>query len=213
MALDVSDSGTLSVPLSALEHVAYCSRQAALIHIEGTWADSVDTVRGDLAHRVIDLPGTARRKGVRAVRSLPVFSRVHGLHGVCDLVELEGERATPVEYKVGPYKPGGPADLQLAGQAVCLRESGYTVPDGYIYSASDRRRHLIAIGESLIDRTLDAAEQVRELYRAAHLPAARNDRRCRRCSLRDDCLPELTDASPHTMPDLFQPQPIGDWHD
>ena len=213
MALDVTDSGTLSVPLSALEHLAYCSRQAALIHLESTWTDSVDTVRGDLAHRVVDLPGITRRRGIQLVRSLPVFSRTHGVHGVCDLVELDGQRATPVEYKVGPYKPDGPADLQLAGQAICLREAGYSVPDGYLYSATDRHRHHIVITDDLVDRAIEAAEQVRELYRAARLPPARNDRRCRRCSLRDDCLPELTDATPRVTPDLFQPQPPRDWHD
>src|SRR5262245_54487719 len=33
------------IPVSALEHYAYCPRQAALIHIDGAWTDDEDTVR------------------------------------------------------------------------------------------------------------------------------------------------------------------------
>jgi CRISPR-associated exonuclease Cas4 len=187
-----------SIPLSALEHVAYCERQAALIHIEATWSDSVDTVRGDLAHRAVDLPGIRRCRELTTIKALPVHSSRHGLHGVCDLVEITGMAALPVEYKIGPYRPGGPADLQIAGQAICLAEAGYQVPAGCLYSAADRRRHEIPITADLISRTLTAA--------------ARNDRRCRRCSLRDDCLPEITCTSRHPV-DLFIAQPMGNWRD
>src|SRR5690349_7660035 len=90
-----------SIPLSALEHVEYCRRQAALIHIEATWTDSGDTVRGDLLHRTVDLPAVRSRRGVQVLRALPVRSERLVLHGVCDLVEIEGQQATPVEYKIG----------------------------------------------------------------------------------------------------------------
>ena len=201
-----------SVPLSALEHVAYCERQAALIHVEATWSDSTDTVRGELAHRVVDLPGIRRRRDLTAIRALPVHSSRHGLHGVCDLVEVTGATALPVEYKIGPYHPGGPADLQVAGQAICLAEAGYQVPAGCLYSAADRRRHEIPITADLISRALAAATRMRDLLRQDQMPAARNDRRCRRCSLRDDCLPEITCTSRHPV-DLFTARPMGNWRD
>jgi CRISPR-associated exonuclease Cas4 len=202
----------VSVPLSALEHVAYCERQAALIHVEAAWADSNDTVRGDLAHRAVDLPGIRRRRDVTAIRALPVHSRRHGLHGICDLVEITGSVAVPVEYKVGPFRLGGPADLQLAGQALCLTETGYQVPAGYLYSAADRRRHEIPITADLITRTIAAADRMRGLLSQDRMPAACNDRRCRRCSLRDDCLPEIT-CSPRHPGDLFTARPPGTWRD
>ena len=149
-----SENSDISIPLSALEHVAYCERQAALIHVEATWADSIDTVRGDLAHRAVDLPGIRRRHGLTTVRALPVHSHQHGLHGICDLVEITGTAAVPVEYKVGPYRPGGPADLQVAGQAICLAEIGYQVPVGYVYSAADRKRHEVPITADLLPARL-----------------------------------------------------------
>jgi CRISPR-associated exonuclease Cas4 len=207
-----SENSGISIPLSALEHVAYCDRQAALIHVEATWADSIDTVRGDLAHHAVDLPGTQRRRGLTAIRALPVHSHEHGLHGVCDLVEITGPAAVPVEYKVGSYHPGGPADLQVAGQALCLTEAGYQVPAGYVYSAADRRRHEIPITAGLLSRTLAAISQMRALITQDRLPAARNDRRCRRCSLHEDCLPEIT-CTPRHPGDLFTPRPPGTWRD
>jgi CRISPR-associated exonuclease Cas4 len=210
--MNQDDRSAESIPLAALEHIAYCRRQAAMIHVEATWAENVDTVRGDLAHRAVDLPGTKRRRGLTSVRSLPVRSRRYGLHGVCDLVEIEAGRATPVEYKVGPYRPG-PADLQVAGQAVCLAEAGYQVPVGYVYSASDRRRHEIPITDELIEAMSSAAEDMRALLAADRIPAARNDRRCRRCSLREDCIPELTHTATAPDADLFAPRPLGAWRD
>ncbi|HEU5155356.1 MAG TPA: CRISPR-associated protein Cas4 [Streptosporangiaceae bacterium] len=208
-----SSSGPLlSVPLAALEHVGYCRRQAAMIHVEATWADSVDTVRGDLVHQAVDLPGTRRRRGLTSVRALPIRSRRYGLHGICDLVEIEAGLATPVEYKVGPYR-SGPADLQVAGQAVCLIEAGYQVPIGYVYSATDRRRHEVQVTEMLIAAMSAAADDMRVLLGEDRLPAAHNDRRCRRCSLQDDCLPELTYARTSRGADLFIPRSLGDWRD
>jgi CRISPR-associated exonuclease Cas4 len=205
-------AGLLSVPLSALEHVDYCHRQAALIHLEATWAENLDTVRGDLVHQAVDLPAVRRRRHTVVVRSLPVYSRAHGLHGICDLVEITGQEASPVEYKVGPYQPGGPADVQIAGQAACLAEAGFVVPVGYVYSATDRRRHQVVISEALLERMRQAAETMRALLAQRALPPARNDGRCRRCSLRDDCLPELTHRSATTI-ELFTARPLGSWRD
>lgn len=210
-----AESGTFlrEVPLSALEHYAYCQRQTALIHVEGVWSENVETVRGDLSHTAVDLPGIQRRRGLTVIRSLPVWSHTFGLRGICDVVEFEKRTATPVEYKVGRYKPGGPAELQLGGQALCLIEAGFDVPTGYIYSVAERRRHAVPIDADLLDRVVAATLAVRQLLDTPKLPAARNDTRCRRCSLRDDCLPELTDGRRRTIPDLFIPRPLGQWRD
>jgi len=211
--LGQADSGRREVPLSALEHYDYCRRQAALIHVEAVWSDNADTVRGDLSHTAVDLPGVQHRRGMTIVRSLPVWSDVHGLRGVCDLVEFTADTAAPVEYKVGRYQPGGPAELQLGGQALCLIEAGFDVPTGYIYSVAERRRYPVPITPDLLDRVARATVAIRDLLAAETLPEARNDTRCRRCSLREDCLPELTDRRRQAVPDLFTPKPLGRWRD
>ena len=206
-------SGLREVPLSALEHYDYCHRQAALIHVEGVWSQSAETVRGDLSHTAVDLPGIQRRRGRTIIRSLPVWSHTHGLRGICDVVEFEKGTATPVEYKVGHYLPGGPAELQLAGQALCLIEAGFQVPTGHIYSVTERRRHPVPIDAAILERVVSATAAVRQLLTNATLPTARNDARCRKCSLREDCLPELTDGRRQATRDLFTPRPFGQWRD
>ena len=60
---------------------------------------------------------------MRTLRALPVWNDALALTGVCDVVEVYADgRIIPVEHKSGDYHPGGPADVQLAGQAVCLEE-------------------------------------------------------------------------------------------
>jgi CRISPR-associated exonuclease Cas4 len=50
-------SRPVQVPLSALEHYAYCPRQAGLILLEDGYADDAATVRGALMHRRVHEPG------------------------------------------------------------------------------------------------------------------------------------------------------------
>jgi len=38
------------LPISALQHLAFCERQWALIHLEGAWQDNVLTVEGSQLH-------------------------------------------------------------------------------------------------------------------------------------------------------------------
>lgn len=60
------------VTLSALEHYAYCPRQAGLILLEDGYVDDAATVRGTLLHHRVHEPGEDNRPGVRTLRSLPV---------------------------------------------------------------------------------------------------------------------------------------------
>lgn len=93
-------------------------------------------------------------------------------------------------------------------------EAGFDVPVGYIYSVAERQRHPVTIGPDLLRRVAEAADAIRLLLAAVRLPLARNDARCRKCSLRDDCLPDLTDGRPNRSPvNLFTPRPLGTWRD
>jgi CRISPR-associated exonuclease Cas4 len=200
-----------SVPISALEHHAYCPRQAALIHVDDYFAASVDTVRGDLAHAAVDRLGIGQdRRRTRVWRSLPVWSERLGLHGVCDVVQFGSDGPVPVEHKSGRYVPGGPADLQVAAQVLCLREMfGAEVPVGVVFAGRDRRRHEVPIGPAAAARVADVTAKMRQLIVTATLPPPVNDARCRRCSLIDGCQPAVT---PSTRP-LYTPRPAGTWDD
>src|SRR3954466_15141248 len=76
------------LPLSALQHLLFCERQAALIHLEQLWAENRLTVEGTHLHERVDhAPGESRGE-VRLARALPLRSLRLGFSGRADLVEL-----------------------------------------------------------------------------------------------------------------------------
>jgi len=202
--------GRRSVPISALEHYAYCPRQAALIHVDAYFDSNVDTVRGDLAHAAVDRVGIGQdRRKQRVWRSLPVWSDAIGVHGVCDVVQFGAGGPLPVEHKSGTYRSGGPADLQVAAQVLCLREMfDAPVPVGVVFAGRDRRRHEIVVDDVLAARVGQMADALRSLMAEGTMPPPVNDTRCRRCSLRPGCEP----AAPAVISEsLFDPRQEVDW--
>ncbi|QVQ53393.1 CRISPR-associated protein Cas4 [Spiractinospora alimapuensis] len=181
------------VTLSSLEHYAYCPRQSGLILLEDGYTDDAATTRGTLMHRKVHEPGTETRGTTRTLRALPVWSDRHGLQGVCDVVEVHNDgRIVPVEHKSGTHHPGGPSDLQVAGQAMCLEEMWKTrIDTALIYAGADRRRHTVAVDQALRDRVLTTAQAVRAMLHDLHLPHPAADQRCRRCSMNTMCMPKL----------------------
>ncbi|MET9343630.1 CRISPR-associated protein Cas4 [Nonomuraea sp. NPDC003804] len=208
----------LQVTLSALEHHAYCPRQAGLILLEDGYADDAATIRGTLMHQRVHDPGHETRGAVRTLRALPVWHDRLALVGVCDVVEIHHDgRVIPIEHKSGSYTAGGPADVQVAGQAMCLEAMfACPVPQGVVYSAADRRRHTVAVDAAARERVLTLGEEVRQTLATATLPGAAADQRCRRCSMHDMCMPRVLarkDAITRAASKLFTPQPEAAWDD
>jgi len=69
------------IPISALEHYAYCARQAALIHVELVWDENLYTQRGQFVHELVDQPAGETLGVIRVEGSLPLCSRLWGLVG------------------------------------------------------------------------------------------------------------------------------------
>lgn len=207
----------LSIPLSALQHWAYCPRQCALIHLEQAFDDNLHTLRGNAVHARVDQPGVETAKGVRVERALPVWHDELGLIGKADVVEFTADDTPyPVEYKHGSrHKAADIAacdDLQLAGQAMCLEAmTDRAVPEGAIFYASSKRRRVVPITPELRNAVADTAAAVRAMLERAQLPpplvGERATQRCRGCSLHERCQPEaaasaaLAEARAH----LFEP--------
>ena len=77
------------LPLSGLQHFAFCRRQWALIHVENQWQENLRTVEGHLLHqRAHDETQRERRGDTLILRGLPVVSYTLGLSGQCDVVEF-----------------------------------------------------------------------------------------------------------------------------
>ena len=90
------------IPVSALQHWAYCPRQCGLIHLEQAFDESLHTLRGRALHAQVDRPGSATERGLRVERALPIWHDGLGLIGKADAVEFEPEGTPrPVEYKQG----------------------------------------------------------------------------------------------------------------
>lgn len=184
------------IPLSALQHWAYCPRQCGLIHLEQSFEDNIHTARGQAVHQLVDEPGCEVRAGVRVERALPLWSERLNLIGKADLVEFHPDGTVfPVEFKHGRKRQGLHDDLQLTAQALCLEEMlGRPVPRGAIYHASSRRRREVAITPELRQLLIDTVAAIRAMLATGILPPPVNDARCKECSLKELCQPEAIAA-------------------
>ena len=182
------------IPLSALQHYAFCPRQCALIHNEQVWAENLLTAQGRVLHERVDAGEPETRKGVRFERSVPVASERLGIGGVLDLLEhdLRSGSLKPVEYKRGRPKSSRCDEIQLCAQGLCLEEmTGQTVDEGALWYMQTRRRVPISFSGSLRQATLDTIAGVRELLDSGHTPPPVYGRHCRSCSLLELCQPKL----------------------
>ncbi|QDR82295.1 CRISPR-associated protein Cas4 [Sporomusa termitida] len=195
--------------LSGIQHMAFCERQWALIHVEQVWAENVRTVEGKHFHERADDPFfDESRKTVRIVRSMPLVSHRLGLRGVADVVEfhhskpeISGEtcqlkdregwwRPLPVEYKRGKPKKDGRDAVQLCAQAVALEEMlGLTITSGCLFYGETKRREAVEFTPALRQHTMELSRKMHVLVREGITPKAKKGKRCAQCSLVDDCQP------------------------
>jgi len=181
------------IPISALNHYAYCPRRCALIHVEQTFTENTYTMRGKDLHERTDQPDeSGLEDGDRIERALPLWSKRVGLIGKSDVVEFHGNIPYPVEYKSGARRQWENDDLQLCAQALCLEEmTGQDVPRGAIYHFKSRRRREVVFDHALREAVAQAVQDIREMLLAKTLPPPVYDKRCEKCSLQESCMPEL----------------------
>lgn len=195
------------LPLSALQHFAFCPRQFALIHIEQQWAENLRTMDGHLMHeRAHDTGLTEKRGDLLISRGMAVYSRELGITGACDVVEfrraangvpLHGREGlwqpVPVEYKRGKPRDGDEADaMQLCAQAMCLEYMlGCIIPQAFLYYGEPARRTAVILDEALRERMRFLAQEAHSCYARRYTPRPKPAARCKACSLANLCLPRL----------------------
>ena len=187
---------TRLIPLSALQHYAFCPRQCALIHNEQAWAENYLTAQGKALHERVDSGDPETRKGVRFERAVHVSAEKLGISGVLDLVEVETKtgRLKPVEYKRGKPKPDPMDEIQLCAQGLCLEEmTGQTVSEGALWYMQTRHRVPVVFSGGLRAETLDTIAQVRGLLESGITPSPEYGKRCKACSLIEVCQPKLVE--------------------
>ncbi len=183
------------IMISALEHYSYCPRQCALIHLEDSYAENLYTLRGSRAHVRVDRPEGRHPGGVRVERALPLWSDRLGLVGRADVVEYHEGTPYPVEYKYGRKRPHDHAEVQLCAQALCLEEmTGKPVPAGALFFTESHRRREVEMAKELRRAVEQMVAEVRAMLAACHVPPPVNDARCRKCSLKQVCMPDAVAA-------------------
>lgn len=182
------------LPISALQHLLFCERQCALIHVERIWAENVFTAEGRILHEKVDDGPDFVRAGRRIARSLPLRSLRLGLSGISDVVEFsaDGQEAFPVEYKRGRSKSENWDRVQLCAQAMCLEEMlGLTVEAGAIFYGKTRRREQVVFDAALRGETESTATRLHQLIDARETPSAFYGKKCEACSLLHLCMPKI----------------------
>lgn len=179
------------LPISALQHLLFCERQCALIHVEQLWADNHLTVEGRDLHRKADDGPHETRGDVRTTRALPLRSLRLGLIGKADVVEFHSGAPFPVEYKRGRPKRHRADEVQLCAQALCLEEMlEVTIPSGALFYGQTRRRQEVPFDAELRALTEDAAHRLHAMIRSGTTPRAVREPKCDQCSLLELCLPD-----------------------
>ncbi len=194
------------LPISALQHLSFCERQWALIHLEQVWSENAFTAEGRNLHDKTHEAEAENRPGVRIVRGLRLHCLRLGLVGQADVVEfhageagvpLEGAeglwRPFPVEYKRGKAKLDNCDRVQLCAQALCLEEMlGTPIHEGALFYGRPRRREQVEFTPALRAETEALAARLHELYQTGKTPKAKYSGKCKSCSLLERCLPQVT---------------------
>ena len=201
------------LPISALQHLEFCERQWALIHLEQIWDENRLTAEGRVLHERVDSDSYETRQGVRTVHALPLRSLTLGLSGRADVVEFHpldpsgpppartGRRpghfqagawlAYPIEFKRGRRKRHSRCDeVQLCAQALCLEEMlGVLVPTGALFYGQTRRRVEVALNDELRAHTIALVARMHRLFAEGITPPPVPIPGCANCSLVERCLP------------------------
>jgi CRISP-associated protein Cas1 len=217
------------VPARMINEVLYCARLMYLEWIQGQWADNYFTADGRAVHSRADKPGRPLTEPAIAedgqplpytARSVWLSSSKLGITAKIDVVDVEGNRVVPIEYKRGarPNLQEGaylPERAQLCAQVLLLREHGFECDHGEIYYAKDRQRVEISVDEALIALTSEAVTKIKTLAECGELPLPLQDSpKCHGCSLVGICLPDevqvLNDIYPGAQPSLPAAEPESD---
>ncbi len=214
------------LPISALQHLLFCERQCALIHLEQQWAENRLTALGRIEHERVDEGYREFRRGRRQISGLHIRSLQLGLYGRLDVLELDlidkqgpdnalafglkGEWCFyPVEFKHGAPKEGDCDRVQLCAQALCLEEMLDTqIAEASLFYQKIRRREEVALDARLREITLDTVSRLHQLFSRGITPPPEYLPHCRSCSLLELCLPKRLDRKRfhHYRNLLFQPQ-------
>ena len=203
------------LPLSALQHLLFCERQCALIHIERQWKDNHLTIEGSYLHNNVDenAPRREVRGDMALFRGLSLQSLRLGLVGRADMIEMHRDDSQqnaknpnsinisglpgkwipfPVEYKRGKPKHDKSDMVQLCAQALCLEEMlKLRITKGALFYGRTQKRLQVDFDTKLRELTVSTASRLHELINNKKTPRAQKAQKCNNCSMIELCMPEV----------------------
>ncbi len=201
------------LPLSGLQHLAFCERRWALIHLEQQWEENLFTAEGKLLHEKAHSAEIESRPEVLVRRTLPLRSFRLGISGQADIVEFlpceASEPGVPVPRRKGLWKPypveykrsrdqhGSMAyHIQLCAQALCLEEMLHVpVPAGAVFDGKAKRRDVVNFDEPLRQEVERLAARMHQILRSGRTPQAVYAKKCEGCSMKPVCLPTVVESA------------------
>ncbi|QQE74750.1 CRISPR-associated endonuclease Cas1 [Brevibacillus composti] len=202
-----------TIPIRMLNEVQYCERLFYIMHVQGLFEDSVDTIEGTAQHRRAEM---RLRKGEIAPEelwgnapfSLHLGDEQLGIVGKLDTVSLEDNQWSPVEAKhssspdasrsffVGEYELSGSAwpndQIQLCAQGMLLRSNGYRSDYGFLYYRGNKRKVKIEFTEELVKATQACIDRAKIIEKSGIPGPLQDSNKCFRCSMNYVCLPDET---------------------
>jgi CRISPR-associated protein Cas1 len=190
------------VPARMVNEYVYCPRLAYLEWVQGEWDDNADTVGGRWAHRRVDVESVAEVPDAETAdrsltaRSVTLSSDTLRAIARLDLLEVEGRRVTPVDYKRGSVpdtsdRAWDPERVQLCVQGLILRDNGYECDGGVLYFVESKTRVPVPFTPELEAEAHSALAGLRAMAQGGRMPPPLVDSpKCVRCSLAGICLPD-----------------------
>jgi CRISPR-associated exonuclease Cas4 len=201
------------LPLSGLQHLAFCERRWALIHLEQQWEENLFTAEGKLLHEKAHSAEIESRPEVLVRRTLPLRSFRLGISGQADIVEFlpceASEPGVPMPRRKGLWKPypveykrtrdqhGSMAyRIQLCAQALCLEEMlRVPIPAGAVFDGKAKRRDVVNFDEPLRQEVERLAARMHQILQSGRTPQAVYAKKCEGCSMKPVCLPSAVESS------------------
>lgn len=197
------------LPLSGLQHLAFCERRWALIHLEQQWEENLFTAEGKLLHEKAHSAEIESRPDALVRRTLPLRSFRLGISGQADIVEFlpcKGSepgvclprrkglwKPYPVEYKRTRDQHGSVAyRIQLCAQALCLEEMlQVPVSAGAVFDGKAKRREVVEFDEPLRLEVERYSTRMHQILQSGKTPQAIYAKKCEGCSMKPVCLPSV----------------------
>ncbi len=203
-----------TIPVRMLNEVEYCERLFHLMHVQGLFEKSVDTIEGTMQHARADQHKRPSDVGDAQVwelapQSLHLGDDELGIVGKLDAIRYTEEGFwEPVEAKhssapkgdtpfwVSSWKLSGEAwpndQIQLCAQGMLLRANGFSCDAGRLYYRGNKKMVHIEWTIDLMNATKSIIERAHELEQSPLPQPLQNSDKCFGCSLNAVCLPDET---------------------